>query len=291
MNGKNTKYVVITPVRDEETYLPCAIKSMIAQTILPREWVIVNDGSTDGTGRIIDEYAAKYPWIRAVHRQDRGFRKWGAGIIEAFYAGFDALTCTDWDFMSKLDGDLSFDPGYFEGTFERFAADPKIGIGGGVLYHYTNGEKILERHPVFHVRGGVKIYRRACWDALGGLWIGPGSDLMDETKANMLGWTTRSFIDLHMIHHRPTGESYGRWGGSAKDGKIDYVTGYHPLFLMAKWTARLFRRPYVLGSLAMAYGYFSAMIQRMPQVDDRELIRYIRRQQLARLFGGQTIWK
>src|SRR5258708_35461052 len=182
MNGKNTKYVVITPVRDEETYLPCAIKSMIAQTILPREWVIVNDGSTDGTGRIIDEYAAKYPWIRAVHRQDRGFRKWGAGIIEAFYAGFDALTCTDWDFMSKLDGDLAFDPGYFEGTFERFAADPKIGIGGGVLYHYTNGEKILERHPVFHVRGGVKIYRRACWDALGGLCIRPAPDLMDETK-------------------------------------------------------------------------------------------------------------
>ena len=292
MDIKDTKYVVVTPVRDEETYLPRTIESMAAQTILPAEWVIVNDGSKDGTGRIIDAAAEKYPWIRPLHRQDRGYRKWGAGIIEAFYDGFHALTRTDWDFMSKLDGDLSFEPDYFASAFERFAAEPKIGIGGGVLYYFAaDGQKILERHPVFHVRGGVKIYRRACWDALGGLWVGPGSDLMDETKANMLGWITRSFTDVPMIHHRPTGESYGRWGGSVKDGKIDWVTGYHPLFLLAKWASRLVRKPYVVGSLGLAYGYFSARLQGMPRVDDPELIRYVRRQQLARLFGGETIWK
>ena len=292
MSVLSTRYVVVTPVRDEETYLPRTIESMAAQTILPAEWVIVNDGSKDGTGRIIDAAAEKYPWIRPLHRQDRGYRKWGAGIIEAFYDGFHALTRTDWDFMSKLDGDLSFEPDYFASAFERFAAEPKIGIGGGVLYYFAaDGQKILERHPVFHVRGGVKIYRRACWDALGGLWVGPGSDLMDETKANMLGWITRSFTDVPMIHHRPTGESYGRWGGSVKDGKIDWVTGYHPLFLLAKWASRLVRKPYVVGSLGLAYGYFSARFQGMPRVDDPELIRYVRRQQLARLFGGETIWK
>jgi biofilm PGA synthesis N-glycosyltransferase PgaC len=107
----------------------------------------------------------------------------------------------------------------------------------------------------------------------------------------MLGWITRSFTDLHMIHHRPTGNTYGRWGGSVKDGKIDYVTGYHPLFLAAKWAVRLARRPYVIGSVAQAYGYFAGRFQRMPRVNDRELIRYIRRQQLARLFGRETIWK
>jgi poly-beta-1,6-N-acetyl-D-glucosamine synthase len=291
MNLRDTKYVVVTPVRDEETYLPRTIESMAAQTILPQEWMIVNDGSKDNTGKIIDEAAARYPWIHAVHRSDRGFRKWGAGIIEAFYDGFNALTCKDWDFMSKLDGDLSFEPTYFQDTFERFAATPKIGIGGGVLYYYANGERVLERHPIFHVRGGVKIYRRACWDALGGLWVGPGSDLIDETKANMLGWITRSFTDVHMIHHRPTGESYGRWGGSVKDGKIDYVTGYHPLFLAAKWTSRLVRRPYVVGALGLAYGYFWAALHRLPQVDDPQLIHYLRRQQLAKLFGRETIWK
>src|SRR5271166_4983197 len=114
VNSKRTKYVLITPVRDEEEYLPLTIKSVIAQTVHPEEWVIVNDGSKDRTGQIIDDFADKYPWIRAVHREDRGYRKWGAGIIEAFYDGFHSLSTRDWDFMCKLDGDLSFAPDYFE---------------------------------------------------------------------------------------------------------------------------------------------------------------------------------
>lgn len=284
-------YVVITPVRDEEEFLPSSIDSMVRQTVLPAEWVIVNDGSTDRTGEIIDEAARQYPWIKAVHRTDRGFRKWGGGIIEAFYAGFDRLTCRDWEFMSKLDGDLSFGPEYFEAACKRFADSQKIGIGGGVLYHWKDGKKVLERHPLFHVRGGVKIYRRACWQAIDGLWIGPGSDTVDEVKANMLGWTTMSFTDLHLIHHRPTGASWGRWGGLVKDGRIDYVYGSHPAFLTAKSLVRVIRQPYLVGSVALVYGYISAWWRGVPRVDDPELIRYLRRQQINRLLGRETIWR
>jgi poly-beta-1,6-N-acetyl-D-glucosamine synthase len=288
---RSNKYVVVTPVRDEEKYLPFTIESMIRQSIRPSEWVIVDDGSKDGTARIIDEYARKYSWIHAVHRTDRGFRKWGGGIIEAFYCGYDALTSYDWDFMCKLDGDLSFDPAYFESAFKKFEEDPRLGIGGGVLYHLDGDKKIPETHPVFHVRGGVKIFRRACWDAIGGLWVGPGSDTVDEVKGNMLGWKSMSFLDLELQHHRWTGASFGRWGGIIKDGKTDYVSGYHPLFFTAKIVSRLRRRPFVLGSFAMLYGYLSAWLHRTPRVNDPELIRYIRRQQLARLYGGETIWK
>jgi glycosyltransferase involved in cell wall biosynthesis len=286
-----SKYVVITPVRDEQDYLPLTIESMFRQTVLPSEWVIVNDGSKDGTAEIIDEAARRHPWIKAVHRKDRGFRKWGGGIIEAFYAGFDSLTCTDWDFMCKLDGDLSFEPTYFENAALKYHRNPKIGIGGGMLFHYKDGARVLETHPMFHVRGGVKIFRRACWDAIGGLWIGPGSDTVDEVKANMLGWTTTSFPDLLLQHHRPTGASWGRWGGLAKDGRIDYVYGSHPAFLTAKCLVRVIRRPYLLGSVALLYGYLSAYWQRIPQVDDPALIRYLRQQQLNRLLGKETIWK
>jgi poly-beta-1,6-N-acetyl-D-glucosamine synthase len=291
MSPTETKYVVITPVRDEQMYLPLSIDSMVSQAIRPQEWVIVNDGSKDRTGDIIDEAARNHPWIRGVHRKDRGYRKWGAGIIEAFYDGFHSLTCQDWEFMSKLDGDLSFGPGYFAGTFQKFLENPKIGIGGGTLYHFENGEKVVERGPAFHVRGGAKIFRRACWEAIGGLWVGPGSDTVDEVKANMLGWTTMSFPDLQMLHHRPTGASWGRWGGLVKDGKVDYVYGAHPAFLVAKSAVRLPRRPYIVGSIALLFGYVAAYLQHIPRVDDPELIRYLRRQQLARLFGGQTIWK
>jgi biofilm PGA synthesis N-glycosyltransferase PgaC len=291
MNIKDIKYVVVTPVRDEASYLPLTIESMVRQTVLPQEWVIVNDGSKDETGKIIEAAASQYPWIRGVHRQDRGFRKWGAGIIEAFYSGFDVLTCQDWDYMSKLDGDLSFEPNYFERTFLKLQENPRIGIGGGVLYHEEHGRRVLEDHPIFHVRGGVKIYRRACWSAIGGLWVGPGSDTVDEVKANMLGWTTMSFFDISMTHHRFTGASWGRWGGLVKDGKIDYVSGYHPLFLTAKSIVRLVRRPYIVGSVALIYGYISAYLQGVPRVNDPELIRYLRRQQLARLVGAETIWR
>ena len=291
VNTAETKYVVITPVRDEEAYLPFSIESMANQTVHPQEWVIVNDGSKDRTRDIIDQAAREYPWIRGVHRDDRGYRKWGGGIIEAFYDGFNSLSCKDWDFMSKLDGDLSFEPGYFAGTFEKFRENAKLGIGGGTLYHFNGGQKVIETGPTFHVRGGAKIFRRACWEAIGGLWVGPGSDTVDEVKANMLGWTTMSFADLEMLHHRPTGASWGRWGGLVKDGKIDYVYGSHPAFLVAKSAARIVRRPYLIGSIALLYGYMAAFLQRVPRVDDPDLIRYLRRQQLARLFGGQTIWK
>jgi hypothetical protein len=149
----------------------------------------------------------------------------------------------------------------------------------------------LEQNPIFHVRGGAKIYRRACWDAIDGLWVGPGSDTVDEVKANMLGWTTRSFLDLQIQHHRWTGAAYGRWGGIAKNGKTDYVSGYHPLFLIAKSVARLWQRPYVIGSVALLYGYISAYVEKTPRVDDPELIKYLQRQQLAKLCGQATIWK
>jgi glycosyltransferase involved in cell wall biosynthesis len=288
---QDTRYVLVTPVRDEETYLPLTIESVVRQTIPPVEWVIVNDGSKDNTAKIIDEAAQRFSWIKGIHRKDRGYRKWGAGIIEAFYDGFHALTCTEWEFMCKLDGDLSFDSGYFEATFRKFAECPKLGIGGGVLYHVHNGRRTLERHPTFHVRGGVKIFRRACWDALGGLWVGPGSDTADEVKANMLGWSSLSFSDLEIQHHRWTGATLGLWGGAAKNGKTDYVCGYHPIFLLAKAAVRLSQRPFIVGSLALVYGYMAAYLQGMPRVDDPELIRYLQRQQLARLAGKETIWK
>lgn len=286
-----TKYVVITPVRDEETYLPYTIDSMVRQIVRPQEWVIVDDGSKDSTGRIIDDAERRHTWIRGVRRQDRGFRKWGAGIIEAFYDGFHALTCKDWEFMAKLDGDLSFEPNYFAGMFERFDENPALGIAGGFLYHVENGEKTLERNPVFHVRGGAKIYRRACWKAIDGLWVGPGSDTVDEVKANMLGWKSQSFLELQIQHHRWTGAAYGRWGGIVKNGKTDYVSGYHPLFLFAKAVARLFQHPPILGAAALVYGYVSAYLQKTPRIDDPQLIKYLQKQQLAKLCGQETIWK
>jgi len=291
MSVSSTKYVVISPVRDEEAYIRFTVDCMAHQTIVPKEWVLINDGSSDKTGDILDEYARRYPWIRVVHRANRGFRKAGGGVVEAFNAGYNALEFRDWDFLVKLDGDLSFEPDYFEKCFQNFEKEPRLGVGGGVICYITNGVKEFEPSPAFHVRGATKIYKRACWDAIGGFWPAPGWDTMDEVKANMLGWTTRSFLDLHIVHFRRTGTADGQWAGLVKNGRANYICGYHPLFMISKCIRRLVKKPYLIGAIGLFYGFLSGYWKRIPQVDDLKTISYLRRQQLGRLLGLETIWR
>lgn len=286
-----TQYVIITPVRDEELHVEQTIASVSGQTILPAEWVIVDDGSTDRTGAILDRYAVRFPWIRVVHRPDRGFRKPGGGVVDAFNAGYGSLQCDNWEFIVKLDGDLTFSPDYFQRCFERFQSRPRLGIGGGEIYHEVDGNPKLEANPKFHVRGATKIYRRPCWEDIGGLWPGPGWDTIDEVKANMLGWETTAFEDLHLIHHRVTGLAEGAVRDRMKHGLACYISGYHPVFVAASCLYRLARRPYVIGALAMLWGFLKGYFGRIPQVNDKQLIRYLRAQQLRRLCGLETIWR
>lgn len=283
------RYVVITPAKDEGEYLEGTIQSVAGQTIKPVEWVIVNDGSTDNTGEILDRYAAKYPWIVPVHREG-GVRQAGGGVIRAFYAGYDKLASTDWHFIVKLDGDLSFEPDYFERCFARFAENPKLGVGGGLIYHVINGQLVPERSPRFHVRGATKIYTRDCWMALGGFIEAPGWDTLDEVKANMLGWTSETFEDIPLTHHRYTGAADGTWKNAVKNGRANYISGYHPLFMLAKCVKRLFQKPYLLGAAGLFFGYVSGSLKRTPRVNDPGLINYLRSEQLKKLTFGKSIW-
>ena len=285
-----TRYVIVTPVRDEAEFIEHTIQAVMSQTVRPIEWIIVDDGSTDGTGRILREYVA-VPWIRVVTRPNRGFRKSGGGVVEAFYDGFGVLRSDDWHFIVKLDGDLTFASEYFEKCFEYFEKQPRLGIGGGEIYHDVEGERKCEHNPRFHVRGATKIYRRRCWEEIGGLWKAPGWDTIDEVHANMLGWETRSFEDLHLLHHRLTGSADGAIRDRIKHGVACYVSGYHPLFVGASCVYRLFKKPYLIGSIAMCYGFLKGYVTRTPQVNDYKLIHYTRSQQLRRLCGMQTIWK
>jgi glycosyltransferase involved in cell wall biosynthesis len=288
---RDCRYVIITPVRDEERFVESTIESVCRQNVRPAEWVIVDDGSTDGTGDILDRYAAQNFWITVIHRKNRGFRKAGGGVMEAFYDGYNAAQCKDWDFIVKLDGDLSFAPDYFEKCFDYFGQDPELGIGGGEIHHDISGTLKLEVNPRFHVRGATKIYRKACWEAIGGLWPAPGWDTIDEVKANMLGWKTYAFPDLHLLHHRLTGSEEGLLRDRVKHGVACYVAGYHPIYVLASCVRRLPRKPYMVGSAALLYGFLKAHFSRPPRVEDRSYVGYIRAQQLRRLCGLQTIWK
>jgi glycosyltransferase involved in cell wall biosynthesis len=265
---------------------------MVAQVVRPSAWIIVNDGSSDETAGIIDAASVSHPWIKAVHRHDRGFRKSGGGVIEAFYDGYSQAPELAWEFIAKLDGDLVFGPGFFQGCFQRFAADSKLGIGGGVVCRDANGKWIEEvkGDPLFHVRGATKIYQRACWDALGGLLSAPGWDTLDEIKANMLGWRTYTFRDIQLLQLKSTGTADGTWRNWVKNGRANYITGYHPLFMLAKCVSRLRDRPHGIVSAGLLFGFLSSYFQNVPRVPDEALIRYLRKQQLNRLLGKESLW-
>ena len=288
---ETSRYVVISPVRNEEDYIEKTIQSVLAQTIEPDEWIIIDDGSRDNTGKIIDSYSKQYPWIRTIHRLDRGFRNAGEGVIEAFYEGYKALRTQAWDFIVKMDGDLTFERDYFERCFEYFKKDQILGIGGGDIYHLINGKYVLEKNPRFHVRGATKIYRKPCWDDIGELIKAPGWDTLDEVKANMMGWNTRSFADIMVIHHRFTGAANGAWSNMVKNGKANYICGYHPIFMLFKCIKRLNHKPYIIASIGLLYGFLSGYFKKQPQIDDRNLIDYLRKQQIRRFIFKDSIWK
>jgi poly-beta-1,6-N-acetyl-D-glucosamine synthase len=286
------RYIIISPVRNEQGHLPDTISAVAQQTIRPWRWILVDDGSQDGTGPLIDAAARQYDWIEACHRPDRGFRQAGGGVIDAFYDGYERVGNRPWDFLVKLDGDLSFAADYFARCFEYFAAEPRLGIGGGTVCHASGGEHVVESavDPAFHVRGATKIYRAACWRAIGGLIRAPGWDTVDEFKANMLGWQTRTFPDVPLIHYRQAGEAYGQWHNWTKNGLANYVAGYHPVFMLAKCFKRLFHKPPLIVSVGLWAGFCSGYMRRIPQVADREVVRYVRRQQLRRLLLQPSIY-
>lgn len=286
-----TRYVIITPARDEEEFLQKTILAVANQTVRPIQWIIVDDGSSDRTGEIIDRFAHTYPWITVRHRSNRGHREAGGGVIHTFYDGYALIESTEWEFLVKLDADLSFPADYFERCFAEFAKDPNLGVGGGGIYHEVEGRLELEETPQFHVRGATKIYKRECWDQLGGLLRAPGWDTVDELKANMLGWATRSFPDLRVSHYRFTGAADGAWKDNIKNGRANYITGYHPLFMIFKCIRRLTHKPYLSGSIALMWGYLSGYWKHLPQVQDPSLIRYTRSQQMRRLLLLDSIWK
>lgn len=285
-------YVVVTPVRDEQDWFGSTVESFASQTLRPARWIIVDDGSTDSTGDIADRAARLYNWITVVHRTNRGFRKAGGGVVDAFYDGFRAIGNQRWDFVCKIDGDLTFSPEFFESALQRFAADATLGIGGGLICRGQGGTLVTESSgdPPFHVRGATKIYRRQCWEQIGGLVAEAGWDTIDELKANMLGWTTRTFEELKIHQLKSTGSADGSWRNWVKNGRANYAAGYHPVFMMCKCVKRITQRPFGTASLGLLVGFLGSYCRRIPRSVEPELVEFVRREQMRKLLLRRSLW-
>jgi biofilm PGA synthesis N-glycosyltransferase PgaC len=281
------RYAVITPVRDEAEYIQKTLDAMTGQSIKPVEWIIVDDGSIDATPEIVSRYAAVTPWIRQVRRADRGSRQRGKGVVEAFYAGFENLD-EDFDFIVKLDGDLSFAAEYFESLLREFGANPKLGIAGGGVYEKLDGENWVLRASRDHVRGPTKVYRRSCFEAIGGLVPALGWDGIDEWQARAQGWDVRTFAELKVYHYRVTGAATGTLRSRIEEGYGAHFMGYHPLYQIARGIQHMPSKPFVVGGAAMIVAFFIAWLRGERQIADRQVIRYVRRTQLEQLAGLLT---
>ena len=214
-------------------------------------------------------------------------RQRGKGVIEAFYAGYETLT-QEYNFIVKLDGDLSFEPDYFEALLREFSSDPQLGIAGGGVYEQPDGKTWVLYTPKDHVRGATKMYRQTCFEAIGGLAPAMGWDGIDEWKALSLGWKVQSFLEIKMYHYRFTGAATGYLRSCIEQGNGAYRMGYHPLFMVARGVRRMTDRPYLIGGLAMIWAYFLSWLRRDELLADPPVVRYVRRTQLSMLKGLLT---
>jgi glycosyltransferase involved in cell wall biosynthesis len=253
--------------------------------MLPVEWVIVSDESTDGTDRIVQEYAALHPFIRHVRLKDRPERSFSS-VVFVTEAGYKALRLTDYEYIGLLDADIRLVPDYFERMFEKFSRDPQLGVAGGLVYDVVEGEPEQNRQNLNEVAGAVQLFRRECFESIGGLVAIPegGWDTITCVSARMKGFRTRTFPDLLVEHLKPRNAVFGhplnrKW----QMGVRDYVLGTGTLFEMLKCFSRIRERPYFFGSMARFGGFAWSGLTRRPKMLPEDIRLRIRQEQAMRV--------
>lgn len=287
------RYVLITPARNEAQFIELTLRSVVAQTRRPLRWVIVSDGSSDGTDEIVQGYAAQYDWIELVRTPERAERHF-AGKVRAFNAGMARVADLPYDVIGNLDADVSFGPNHFQCLVGKFAEQPGLGVVGAPFregtyqydYRFTNIENVW---------GGCQLFRKECFEDIGGYVAVKGGciDHIAVVSARMKGWKTRTFAETVCIHHRGMGTALaGRWHAKFRHGAKDYSVGNHPVWQLFRSVYQMKQRPFVMGGLALGAGYFWSMVRRRERPVSRELVEFTRGEQMRRLsnlLGRRTV--
>jgi glycosyltransferase involved in cell wall biosynthesis len=278
------KYAVILPVYNEEKYLATALDSLLAQELLPDQIVIVNDGSTDNTPAIIDAYRKQSPIIKLVNKQEKKAYRIGGTIVENFQLGYSHLS-PDFEFVVKLDADITLPVHYFATIAGHFAQFPKLGIAGGKQLMEKNGQWVYE--PIGdpdHVKGPCKSYRKACLEDMKGLRPTIGWDSADEILAQYYGWEVKVDDQLLIHHHRITGTNTGQLKVRRRIGHGFYRIRYGFWVSVFSAIKSSFRSPpYLFSGIAILIGYFEAMFRGDRFVVTEEEGRYFRQFRWQRL--------
>ena len=288
--NSSQRYLLISPCRDEAQYLRRTLDSVSAQSVQPTLWVVVDDGSTDETAAILQDYVTRLPYLRVLRRTDRGRRQVGSGVVDAFYAGLETVLLDDFDYICKLDMDLQLPDRYFELLIERMESNPRIGTTSGKPWFVRHGSLVPEISGDEMSVGMTKFYRVACFKEIGGFVREVMWDGIDCHRCRMLGWIaeSRDLEQLRFVHLRPQGASQkGIWTGRLRAGFGHYFMGTSPLYFLARSIYHLPAHPVLIGSAGLMWGYLRSWLKGLPRYDDPEFMRFVRSYQQACLRMGK----
>jgi biofilm PGA synthesis N-glycosyltransferase PgaC len=277
-------YVLITPARNEANFIELTLRSVVAQTLRPAKWVVVDDASTDRTPEIVQSYVAAHPWIELVRMPERSERSF-AGKANAVNTGRERLGGLSYGVIGNLDADVSFEPDYFEFLMNRFAENPRLGVAG-TAFREGDLSYNYEFVGTEHVSGMCQIFRRECFDEIGGYPAiqSGGIDLIAVLSARAKGWETRTFVEKTFLHHRSqSGASHTGLRERIHAGRKDYLLGNHPLWEMFRGIYQMGHKPYILGGFVMLCSYMWNLLSGVKRTIPGELMALRRREQMYRL--------
>ncbi len=271
-------YIMIMPVKDEEKILCGVIESIINQTVKPVLLLIIDDGSTDNSPGIIQDYMSKFDWIVTLrlppHPRDIIFH-----ISYVYKSGFDFIIkyCNenkiDYNFIASIDSDTELEPEYFEKILHKFETNDKLGIASGGLYHEINGKLKLSTKVENFPSGTGRVWSKNCFFDTDGFSLEPSADSISNVKATLRGWDIQRFNEIKMVEQRLTSSAEGLWNGHKYNGYMAYYLNKNPMLVLLSAFQRTLKKPYYTG-LAFLWGYIVPCIKREERIKDREIREY-----------------
>jgi len=271
-------YILVTPAKDEGENLPFVLKSVTAQTIKPKVWLIVDDGSTDDTSEIIQNAEANYDWIKSIklapHPRDITFH-----YSFVCKTGFDRIIsyCAEnkieYQYLGLLDADTEISPNFFESLMNAMQSDISLGVVSGGVHHIVNGNLVWNQSNENLPAGTGRLWRKECFFQTDGYVVEPAPDSISNVKAVLRGWKIKKFKNVIAVERRMTSSAEGLWKGHRVGGEIAYYLNKHPLLVLLNFANLLIKKPHYT-CFAYSLGYLSCLVKRLPKISDPEIRDY-----------------
>lgn len=280
---------VIIPCYNIAPYIGRCLESVLAQTYENLEILCVNDGSTDNTGKVLDEYAEKDARIKVIHKQN-------AGVTAARFSGLE-LAQGDW--IGFVDGDDIIDADMYEHLLANVTDDTdishcgykKIFSNGDTEYYYNSEKKLLQNTL------------QGCKDLLEGAFIEPSLcnklfrrhlfDGLREWHDCSIRINEDLLMNFYLFHHARQAVyedfcayTYLSRAGSASTGELNEYQLYDPLRVMEKIEEETKAEPELLSIVKNRIAYMLISGATREYGGKKDIVKPYRKMMLKRLRGS-----